>query len=277
MITDDGLPRYWFVFYENKLLLNNIDDVYSVPMQAVAPVASISESDVHYVATSNGVECVAVRVDREIVDNDGFCMIDLMSAYSYVDHAVYKIAGKSYEILHWDSTSRYCSACGARTVRTTPITKQCSVCGREMYPNISAAVLVMIRKGDSILLAQSANRAKDSYGLVAGFLESGERLEECVAREVEEETGLQVDNITYYGNQEWPYPSGLMVGFVADYKSGEIELRDHELISAAFFRRDELPQKLPREVSLARKMINWWLAGGDVCGSRVTVPSGTRD
>lgn len=94
--------------------------------------------------------------------------------------------------------------------------------------------------------------------LVAGFLETGETLEECVAREVKEETGLEVKNITYFGNQPWPYPSGLMVGFIADYAGGEINLQDEELSSGDFYTRDNLPE-LPRKLSLARKMIDWWI------------------
>ena len=97
--------------------------------------------------------------------------------------------------------------------------------------------------------------------LVAGFLETGETLEECVAREGKEETGLDVKNITYFANQPWPYPSGLMVGFIADYAGGELTLQDEELSSGAFYTRDNLPE-LPRKLSLARKMIDWWIENG---------------
>ena len=94
--------------------------------------------------------------------------------------------------------------------------------------------------------------------MVAGFLETGENLEECVAREVMEETRLKIKNISYFGSQSWPYPSGLMVGFIADYESGKVELQDNELSSGSFYTRDNLPE-LPHKLSLARKMIDWWL------------------
>lgn len=96
------------------------------------------------------------------------------------------------------------------------------------------------------------------YGLVAGFLEAGETLEECVEREVLEETGLKVKNIRYFGSQPWPYPSGLMVGFIADYESGNIKIQKDELSAAAFFSKDSLPE-IPRKLSIARKLIDWWL------------------
>ncbi len=106
--------------------------------------------------------------------------------------------------------------------------------------------------------AYSVSQPIEETDLVAGFLETGETLEECVAREVKEETGLDVKNITYFGNQPWPYPSGLMVGFIADYAGGEIKLQEEELSSGDFYTRDNLPE-LPRKLSLARKMIDWWL------------------
>lgn len=113
-------------------------------------------------------------------------------------------------------------------------------------------------KKNSLLLVHARNFKGTFNSLVAGFLETGETLEECVAREVKEETGLNVKNITYFGNQPWPYPSGLMVGFIADYAGGEINLQDEELSSGDFYTRDNLPE-LPRKLSLARKMIDWWI------------------
>ena len=93
---------------------------------------------------------------------------------------------------------------------------------------------------------------------MAGFLEAGETLEQCVQREVLEETGLKVKNITYFGNQPWPYPSGLMIGFIADYESGEIKLQEDELSAGAFYSKENLPE-IPRKLSIARKLIDWWL------------------
>ena len=140
-----------------------------------------------------------------------------------------------------------------------PIMKKCPNCGREIYPVISTAILVLVRKEDSLLLVHARNFKGTFNSLVAGFLETGETLEECVAREVKEETGLDVKNIRYFGSQPWPYPSGLMVGFIADYAGGDIHLQDDELSSGNFYTRDHLPE-LPRKLSLARKMIDWWIA-----------------
>ena len=140
----------------------------------------------------------------------------------------------------------------------TPIMKKCPECGNEMYPPVSTAIIVLIRKGKEILLVHARNFRGTFHGLVAGFLETGETLEQCVEREVMEETGLRVKNITYFGSQPWPYPSGLMVGFIADYESGKIKLQADELSSGAFYSKDNLPE-IPRKLSIARKLIDWWL------------------
>ena len=119
-------------------------------------------------------------------------------------------------------------------------------------------IIVLVRKGEKALLVKAKNFRRDYYGLVAGFVETGETLEECVAREVMEETGLRVTNIRYFGSQPWPYPMGLMIGFQADYVEGDIVLRDGELRDAAFFTRETIPA-IPGKMSMARMLIDDWL------------------
>ena len=121
-------------------------------------------------------------------------------------------------------------------------------------------MIVLIRRGEEVLLYMPATSGEVFHGLVAGFLEVGETLEQCVRREVMEETGLTIKNITYFGSQPWPYPSGIMIGFFADYESGTIKLQDDELSAGSFFSKENLPE-LPAKLSIARRMIDWWLAG----------------
>lgn len=120
----------------------------------------------------------------------------------------------------------------------------------------------MIRREDSILLVHARNFRGTFNGLVAGFLEPGETLEECVHREVLEETGLHIKNLKYFGSQPWPYPSGIMIGFTADYESGNIKLQQEELSAGAFYTKDNLPE-IPKKLSLARKLIDAWLEEKD--------------
>ena len=120
---------------------------------------------------------------------------------------------------------------------------------------------MLVRRGDEALLVRSHSFKGKHHGLVAGFLEPGETLEECVAREVREETALEIGNLRYFGSQPWPYPCGVMIGFTADYVAGEIRIQEEELISAAWFHRDALPE-LPMKLSLARRLLDAWLERG---------------
>lgn len=246
----------WFVFYKDQLLLQKRNGIYHVPVSEFSPVsiaASLSVDD------CGDLPARTASVTAPGLPSEGWEWVGLRASWDHLDTPVYQQAGKAFELVHWDRNSRYCSACGQAMVRATEISKRCPVCGNEVYPHVAAAVLVLVRKENQLLLVHARNFKGNFHSLVAGFLETGETLEECVAREVKEETGLKVKNITYWGNQPWPYPSGLMIGFVADYAGGDIRLQEEELSAAAFYTKDQLPE-LPRRLSLARRMIDWWLA-----------------
>ena len=140
----------------------------------------------------------------------------------------------------------------------TDISNRCEPCGKEVWPQLATAVIVLVRKGDEVLLVHANNFRTDFYGLVAGFVETGETLEEAVHREVMEETGLHIKNLKYFASQPWPYPCGLMVGFTADYDGGKIHLQRSELSKGAWFDKDHLPH-IPEKLSIARHLIDDWL------------------
>ena len=172
---------------------------------------------------------------------------------------LYLKAGKCAELLYWDHNTQFCGVCGAPMKLHTAISKRCENCGKEIWPQVAPAIIVRITRGtDEVLMARARNFRGDFYGLIAGFVETGETLEEAVVREVREETGLEVSNIRYFDSQPWPYPSGLMVGFTADYAGGQIHIQHEELQNVAWFHRDHLP-KLPEKLSIARRLIDDWL------------------
>ena len=140
----------------------------------------------------------------------------------------------------------------------TDISKRCTNCGKEVWPQLATAIIVLIHRGEEVLLVHARNFKGDFYGLVAGFVETGENLEEAVRREVMEETGLTIKNIRYFGSQPWPYPCGLMVGFNADYESGAVRLQREELNKGAWFTKDHLPT-IPEKLSIARMILDDWL------------------
>ena len=155
--------------------------------------------------------------------------------------------------------TKFCGVCGAPMKQETDISKRCTGCGKEIWPQLATAVIVLIRKGpDEVLLVRAKNFRSNHYGLVAGFVETGETLEEAVVREVHEEVGLEITNVRYFGSQPWPYPCGLMVGFNADYVSGEIKIQEEEITKGGWFRKDDLPE-IPEKLSIARMLIDNWL------------------
>lgn len=248
----------WFLFYKDRLLLRKEKDVYKIPSGVNPPVPVNRVLEVDY---RTGGSARTAELEAPYTADPSYEHIDLRSSWNCICQEDYEKAGKAYQLLYWDKHSRFCPVCGMPTIQVTPITKRCPACQYEIYPQISTAMIVLIRKGDSILLVRSRSFRGTFHGLVAGFLEVGETLEECVRREVREETGLEIDHITYFGNQSWPYPSGLMVGFMADYVSGEIKIQEDELTAAAFFTKDHLPE-IPLKLSMARRLIDAWLRQG---------------
>lgn len=250
---------YWFLFHKDELVLRKEGETYRVPCGECPPPFGVE----HWLEGKevDGVCCCAASLDVFDGEQDGYVLMGLRASYGVIEDEMYYAGGRAFQLVHWDRSTRFCPVCGMLTEQTAPICKRCPSCGHEQYPAIAPAAIVLIRKGDSILLVRARNFRGTFKGLVAGFLEFGETLEECVAREVKEETGLSVCNVAYFGNQSWPYPSTQMIGFVADYAGGEISLQEEELSFAAFYTKDNLPE-LPRKLSLARKMIDWWLAEG---------------
>lgn len=257
--------NYWFLFDGGKVLLSRKDDKYNVITADNSPFAI--DGMRHEVGTYQQEMCISAAVaDAKAIDTvsfesqkDGLVWIGLRESYDLIPVELYKLAGRGFQLVFWDKTTRYCSVCGTTTVVNTDISKKCPKCGREIFPQISPAIIVMIHKGDRILLVHARTFKKPFHGLVAGFVEPGETLEECIVREVREETTLEIANIRYFGSQPWPYPCGVMIGFEADYVSGDIHFADDELTDGKFYSHDDLPT-IPQKLSLARKLIDSWLA-----------------
>lgn len=207
----------------------------------------------------DGTVVRAYSIDQPTVDTEKYELCALRQSYYKLPEELYLKAGKCAELIYWDHNTRFCGVCGGPMKLHTDISKRCEHCGKEVWPQLATAVIVLIHRGpDEIFMARGRNFRGDFYGLIAGFVETGETLEEAVRREVMEETGLTIKNLQYFGSQPWPYPSGLMVGFNAEYAGGQPHLQREELIKGGWFRRDHLPQ-LPEKLSIARRLIDNWL------------------
>lgn len=200
----------------------------------------------------------ACRIEQPLLGNERYEMCGLRQSYYKLSHEDYLKAGKCHELLYWDQNTKFCGVCGGPMRFDTDISKKCEHCGKEVWPQLATAVIVLVRKDKEVLLVHAKNFRTDFYGLVAGFVETGETLEEAVHREVMEETGLHIKNLKYFASQPWPYPCGLMVGFIADYDGGKIHLQRSELSKGSWFDKDHLPQ-IPEKLSIARQLIDHWL------------------
>jgi len=252
------MDKYYFVFCKDDILLQQRPDgTFTIPLQEEPPTEVKPWNHLMHVSPmADGTEVIAYRIDNPVTH---LHPVSLRQSYYKLDLPLYLKAGKCQELLYWDQQTRYCGVCGAPMRMDTDISKKCTSCGKEVWPQLATAVIVLIHRGDEVLLVRARNFRTDFYGLVAGFVETGETLEEAVAREAMEETGVSIRNIRYFGSQPWPYPCGLMVGFHADYAGGDIHLQQSEIAKGGWFRRDNLPQ-IPEPLSIARMLLDDWLS-----------------
>lgn len=248
--------RYWYVFCQDELLLVLHDGQWTIPHGVEPPIPV--QPWTTQITPATGY--TAIAIDNPIPATETRKMMGLRMSYDVLSAEHYRTAGKCRELLFWHLNNKYCGCCGSPMRWDTPISKKCTGCGKELWPNVAVAIIVLIKKGDEVLLVSSNNFRGKFYGLVAGFVETGESLEESVLREVQEEVGLTIRNLRYVSSQPWPYPCGLMCGFVADYAGGEIKLQRSELAAGGWFNKENLPN-LPQPLSIARKLINAWLEG----------------
>lgn len=210
---------------------------------------------------SHGEDC-SVWVCEERFD--GYFYTPVRAAWSTLGDERWAMLAKGVELANWDDAVRHCARCGAALRRHTQISKICPHCGLETFAPMYPCVMVLVEDEEGrALLVHAANFRGPFYGLVAGFVETGETLEECVVREVREETGLEVGDIRYVASQSWPFPAQLMIGFRARKMGGTLTGGDGELSDARFFTHEDLPE-LASMPSLARRLIEAWKSEKDI-------------
>lgn len=261
---------FYFIFSKNNLLLQRQPNgTYTIPCSSSIPVKTHKWTDIMNVTPmDSGIEVKTLNIDNpntiEVLDpilkKDGYDFIGLRQSYYHIPLPLYLKAGKCQELLYWNHTTQFCGICGAPMKLYSDISKKCTKCEKEIWPQLATAIIVLVHRGDEILLVHAHNFKSNFYGLIAGFVETGETLEQAVQREVMEETRITIKNIKYFGSQAWPYPCGLMVGYMAEYDSGDLYIQQSELSHGAWFRYNNLPQ-IPEKLSIARKIIDKWLEG----------------
>jgi len=221
------------------------------------PEAFAGASGPLWLGSLSDTPCWAVALPKDALVPDGLHRETLVPMQgTRLPDDLLSLGGVAMQALYWESTSGHCPRCGERTERIEgEWGKRCPRCRYEHYPHLHPAVIVLVRDGDRCLLARKAGWAPGRYALVAGFVDNGESLEATVAREVKEEVGVDVTDIQYVGSQNWPFPSQLMIGFVARYAGGEVAIDPDELEDARWFPANALPSG-PSRHSIARFIID---------------------
>jgi NAD+ diphosphatase len=184
---------------------------------------------------------------------------DLYSYFGRATELDWLVAGRAVQLVEWARTHRFCGRCATPTdMQPGERAMKCPACGLLAFPRLAPAMITLVTRGDEALLAQGVQFRGPMYSCLAGFVEPGESLEDAVVREVREEVGVEVGNVRYWGSQPWPFPHSLMVGFTAEWVSGEIVCDPTEIVDAQWFTRDALPN-IPPRISIARKLIDAWL------------------
>ncbi|MCX5826425.1 MAG: NAD(+) diphosphatase [Deltaproteobacteria bacterium] len=252
-------PALWFIFAAQKLLVLEEGASVSIP-RIVAPASlGISPLRERYLGTLAGLDCycAAVPEDGPIPPKMGF--YGLRYLFGRLAEPLFTIALKAVHLLEWEATTRYCGRCGREMASAKEINaRECVGCGMVAFPRISPAVIVLVERDGQVLLARSTRFTADFYSVLAGFVEPGETLEDTVHREIEEEVGIKVKNVRYFSSQAWPFPDSLMIGFTAEYASGEIRIDKTEIVEAGWFDPDKLPT-VPGKISIARRLIDWFV------------------
>jgi NAD+ diphosphatase len=234
----DATPTAWcFAFAEGQLLLPE-------GSRALAPGALLDAEARHYLGRLGGIDAWAMRLASA---PPGWQAVPLRSAMMSMAAAQMGVAARAAQVIEWDRTHRFCSVCGTPTqLAAHERARACPSCGHLSYPRVTPAMMVLVWRTGEVLLARSPRFAQGVYSALAGFVEVGETLEQCVERETFEEVGVRVTDLRFYGSQSWPFPHSLMVAFTARWTGGEIVPQEGEIDDAGWYPLNALPGIPPR-------------------------------
>lgn len=250
-----GAQEHIFVFRGGALLVRESD--LALPDEAACLALGVSLAESRAVGLLGEHYCRAAWVEAGGADpSDGFAFRPLRSLFGAIDDHLAAVAGRAFQIAEWARTHRFCGACGGpMEALAHERCMRCTRCGHSAYPRISPAMMVLVRKGDAILLARNSASPNRRFSALAGFLEAGESVEDAVHREVFEEVGLRVRDLRYFGSQSWPFPHSLMIAFTAEWESGDIVVDGEEIAEARWFGPGDALPEFATGVSISGELI----------------------
>jgi NAD+ diphosphatase len=250
-----GEDGYWILVQDQNLLV--VAEAGDLRLPRGACPLPLDGRPPFWLGTYEDVPCWVVPLAADAVVPPGLARETVVPMRgTRLPDTLLSLGGMAMQALWWESTSGHCPRCGTPTARIEgEWGKKCPRCAYEHYPHLHPATIVLVRDGGRVLLTRKAGWVPNRYALVAGFVDNGESLEACVAREIKEEVGVDVKDIHYVGSQNWPFPSQMMIGFVATYAGGEVVIDRDELEDARWFDCDKLPG-LPTRHSISRWIID---------------------
>jgi len=244
-----------FAFSGDKMVVGGSDTAPTVPTFGELQRAGIDGMR-HFLGELSGTPCVAIALANPMSVPDGFQLAGLRALFFRVPEPLLAIGARAFQIVEWDRTHRYCGRCGAPTrEKEAERAKECTVCGYVAYPRVSPAMMALVTRGRELLLARAHRFPPGRYSALAGVVEPGETIEDCIRREVKEEVGVDVDCLRYFASQSWAFPHSLMIAFTAEYAGGELRPDGREIAEARWFAPDALPD-MPPSLSIARRLID---------------------
>lgn len=248
----------WIVLCAGKVLVHSdTEQLLEAPWRELEPLHSYGDS-VFQLADLNGnpTSYFVIDIGSQVIELENHEYVSLRRAMMASPSHSFETLGRAWQLLYFYQTHRFCGRCGSTMTRVDwEVAVQCFRCDHRCYPRVSPCVIVAIHRKGEILLAQSSRHKSGMFSTIAGFVESGESLEQAVMREVKEEVGVDIHPPKYFDSQPWPFPHALMVGYIAEWKSGDIVIDDNEISEARWFNLDELPF-IPPKFSIAGQLID---------------------
>ena len=253
-------PQRVLAFYGDRLVVRIRGTNGLIPHPGELAAAGLTPGMRLHLGTIRGDNCDAWSLAEAPALTDRLELAGLRALFGRLGEDEFQTAGYALQLLNWVTDNRHCGRCGnAMALETGDRALACPSCRNTIYPRISPAVIVAITSGGRLLLARSGRfPGQRMFSVIAGYVEPGETLEDCVRREIREEVGLDVRRIRYFGSQAWPFSGSLMVGFTAEHAGREITVDGREILEAGWFAPDRLPE-IPGKISIARELIDWFV------------------
>ena len=252
--SDIRIDDRYILFYDGSVIVKGAKYVWE--LGDLDPTALVEGALILVEDTEEGL--IAVDLQSDLSTDLTASLVSVRTLLRTEPELVLRTAGRANQLVEWYQQHQYCGKCGEKTTpRSTERALECVPCNRHYFPRINPCVIVLVKRNEEVLLAKSARFNSDFYSCLAGFIEVGETPEETVEREVYEEVGLLVKSVRYVFSQSWPFPSQLMLGFIAEYKSGELALQADEIAEAAWYKLDQLPNIPSAAVSVAGRLIEY--------------------